>query len=285
MESSIKLYRKPELRNPSLIAAWSGMGAVALIAVNYLKQALGAEALGEILPHEFFSPEGVLVQDSVIQVPDPPESKFYYWDSEAGRDLLIFLGGAQPQRAYELGNLVLDVAEGFGVKRVYTSAAFPLWVRPAREPNVWGAVTRAELMPSLRRHGVLPMREGSISGLNGLLLGAAKQRGIEGICLLGEMPIYATQTANPKAAQAVLEVLTGMLGIRIDLGELAAWAEQVEPEMEQLYAALPDQAKALIEQLESSIAAFTSPELEVDDELFDEIERFLREQRGRGKGL
>ena len=80
----------------------------------------------------------------------------------------------------------------------------------------------------------MPMTEGSIGGLNGLLLGVARQRGMEGVCLLGEMPIYATRIANPKASQAVLEVLTRMLGIVIDLEDLTDMAEQVEPNAEGL---------------------------------------------------
>jgi hypothetical protein len=61
--------------------------------------------------------------------------------------------------------------------------------------------------------------------LNGLLLGVAKERKIEGICLLGEVPVYATRVPNPMAALAVLKVLTKMLDIEIDMAELAQQAE------------------------------------------------------------
>jgi proteasome assembly chaperone (PAC2) family protein len=110
---------------------------------------------------------------------------------------------------------------------------------------------------------------------------------MEGVCLLGEMPIYATRIANPKAAQAVLEVLTRMLGIVIDLEDLTDMAEQVEPNMEQLYGFLSEEAKEAIARFEDLTAGFRSPPLEMraDQELFDEIERFLREQRDKGEEL
>jgi proteasome assembly chaperone (PAC2) family protein len=152
----------------------------------------------------------------------------------------------------------------------------------------------------LKAYGVMLMGEGTIGGLNGLLLGVARQRGIEGVCLLGEMPIYATRIANPKAAQAVLEVLTKMLGIEMDLEDLTAMAEQMEPNMEQLYGFLSEEAKEAIARFEDLTANLRSPlrwdpstslrtssgqALEADQELFDEIERFLREQRDKGEEL
>lgn len=59
----------------------------------------------------------------------------------------------------------------------------------------------------------------------------AKERDIEGVCLLGEVPAYAIQIANPGASYAVLEVLTRMLGIDIELTELSDMAEQSKEEM------------------------------------------------------
>jgi uncharacterized protein (TIGR00162 family) len=279
-----KFFKKPQLKSPCLIAAWSGMGGVALIAANYLRQKLQAEECGEILPHNFFSPAEVLIKDHVIQSPKFPENRFYFWDKGDKHDLLMFIGNDQPQQAWEFAHRVLDVAEEFRVRRIYTSAAFPLWMHYSREPRVWGTATSTQLVKYLKAYGVMPMGEGSIGGLNGLLLGVARQRGMEGVCLLGEMPIYATRIANPRASQAVLEVLTKMLGIVIDLEDLAAMAEQMEPNMEQLYEFLSEEAKAAIARFEDLTADLGSP-LEADQELFDEIERFLREQRDRGEEL
>ncbi|MEE9365319.1 MAG: PAC2 family protein, partial [Dehalococcoidales bacterium] len=73
-----------------------------------------------------------------------------------------------------------------------------------------------------------------IAGLNGLLLGVAKEREIDGICLLGEVPVYATRIQNPMAALAVLEVMTTMLGVEVDLDELAQLAVETKQRMKQV---------------------------------------------------
>ena len=62
----------------------------------------------------------------------------------------------------------------------------------------------------------------------------AKEREMEAICLLGEVPSYATQIANPKASLAVLKVLNSMLGITIDLNELSDLAKEVDEEMSRI---------------------------------------------------
>ncbi|NIO70699.1 MAG: hypothetical protein GTN71_17120 [Anaerolineae bacterium] len=69
-------------------------------------------------------------------------------------------------------------------------------------------------------------------------------------------------------------------------------AEQMEPNMEQLYGFLSEEAKEAIARFEDLTANLGSPlrwdsgqALEADQELFDEIERFLREQRDKGEEL
>jgi hypothetical protein len=267
-----------------MVAAWPGMGGVAIIAANYLRQQLGAEEFGEIDPYHFFSPAQVLIEDRLIQVPELPESKFYSWDRGHEHSLVIFTGSSQPERGYEFAHRVLDVAEEFQVIRIYTFAAFPLFIHHSRQPGVWGTATDAELVEYLKDYGVQLMEHGSIGGLNGLLLGVAKERGIEGVCLLGEIPVYATQIANPRASRAVLEVLIEMLDIELNLDELTAWAERFEPEMDKLYNALPEDMRETVDRFESMTTHLRPAETETDRDLIEEIEDFLEEQRRKGKG-
>jgi len=260
------------------------MGGVAIIAANFLRQQLGAEEFAEIDPYHFFSPAQVLIEDGLIQVPELPQSKFYSWDRGYEHSLVIFTGSSQPERGYEFAHRVLDVAEEFQVIRIYTFAAFPLFIHHSRQPGVWGTATDAELIEYLRGYGVQLMEQGSIGGLNGLLLGVARERGIEGICLLGEIPVYATQIANPKASRAVLEVLIEMLDIEINLDELTAWAERFEPEMDKLYNALPEDMREAVDRFESMTTHLRPTETETERDLIEEIEDFLEEQRKKGKG-
>jgi predicted ATP-grasp superfamily ATP-dependent carboligase len=131
----------------------------------------------------------------------------------------------------------------------------------------------------MEARGVRIMDQGTIGGLNGLLLAAGKARDLEGLCLLGEIPVYATQTINPKASAAVLAVLTQMLEVEISFNKLRLWAEDLTPQMDKLYRLLPDHVKEAIEKAE---AETPEEELVADEAFFDEIERFLQ-QRWRSR--
>ena len=235
MEKKVKIRRTPKLVNPTLIAAWPGVGNVALIAVTYLKDKLKAKPLGELDPQGFFDLGGVFIKDNLIELPEFPHSAFYYWKSRGQKnDLLIFLSEAQPPiGAYEYVCKVLDIADSFKTKRVYTLAAAITEHHPD-EPRVLGAATSPELLDELKRHNVVPAGDFYVAGLNGLLLGAAKERDMEGICLLGETVKYAAKLANPRSSQAVLEVLTKLLQVNIDMAELKEFAEGTEKQLRQI---------------------------------------------------
>ncbi len=279
----VRLYARPELRRPYMVAAWSGMGAVALLSAHLLCQELNADLLGEIDPQAFFSPSQVLVQEGLVQAPLFPESKFYFWDKGPEHDLIILIGAEQPANVHGMALSVLDVAQQFGVERIHTAAAMATFIHHAQDPRVWGTATHSGLLVEMQAHGVSVMEQGTISGLNGLLLAIARERGIQGLCLLGEIPVYATQMINPAASRAVLAVLARMLGVRIDTTRLDLWADRLAPQMDQLYDALPDQVKGAIEDY--AMAAPPSPAshraeqpLVADERFFEEIERFLKQR-------
>jgi proteasome assembly chaperone (PAC2) family protein len=237
MKDVIKLYKQPRPKNCVMLASWPGIGDVSLTAAKYLVEKLNAVEIGEIEPINFFEPMGITVRDNVVDSPRFPESKFYYWQSRSNREqsLVIFIGEEQPGvKGYELVNRVLDVAQRLKVTRVYSCAAAVTRIHHSEEMKVWGAATTSKLIDELSKHNVVLRGNLRIAGLNGLILGMAKERGMEGICLLGEVPAYATQIANPKASLAVLDILTKMLGIELDLTELGHLAEQVDKEMDRI---------------------------------------------------
>ncbi len=221
-----------------MLASWPGIGDVSLIVATYLLRKLDFKDLGEIEPPYFFDPIGVIARDNVVEAPQFPESKFYYWKNKGkGNDIILFIGEDQPfAKGYELAHCVLDVGERFQVKRVYTCAAALSQIHHTEQPRVWGVVTSPHMTQELEKYDLVQRRNLQISGLNGLLLGVAKEREIEGICLLGEVPMHATRIQNPVAALAVLQVLTRMLNIEIDVTELAQAAKETADRMKQIAA-------------------------------------------------
>jgi len=213
----IKFFKKPVFKEPVMIAAWPGMGLLAVISADYLRKKLDAELFAEL-----YSPKNsVFLRNGVIE-PAKVKHLFYYWNN-----LIICIGEAQPPTPLEVRMLaedVLNVAEEFGVKRIYTLAASPAFER--EELKVFGIVNKEELLKEVSRYVPIAKGEGDITGLNGVLLGVAKERNLDGICLLGQ--IRYMDVPQFRSARLVLEVLTKMLNIEIDFLELDKEAEKIE---------------------------------------------------------
>jgi hypothetical protein len=271
---AVKFYKEPELKNSTMFCGWPGIGNVGLIAIDTLRAALKAEQFGEIEPFDFFNPRKVVIEKGLLKDLEFPSSKFYF-QRVKNRDLIFFIGEQQPaeaatryaegQKAYQMANLVLDVAEKFDCQRVYTSGAAVTQIYHTLKSKVWAVPNSPSLINEIKTYeNTILMSQiegrngqGVITGLNGLLLGVAKKRGLQGICLMGEVPYYlqGAPWPYPKASKSVIEVFAKILGIEIDLSRLDELARRVEKSVEQfletLYSAeaVPPQVKDEIERL------------------------------------
>lgn len=245
------MYAWPKLNSPNLLAIWPGVGNVAVIIADYLLTRLNFKDLAEIRASQFFDPTGVLVENSIIEAPQFPQSRFYYRKNKGkSSDLILFVGDDQPAvKAYDLANCVLDVGLRFQVKRVYTCAAALTRIHHTEQPRVWGVATDEALVRELKKSNLMQKGNLQIAGLNGLILGVAKERNIEGMCLLGEVPSYASRMPNPMAALAVIKVLANILEVKLDTTDLAKIAEEAREKMKQ----------AVTEAMGQYIDYFTQP--------------------------
>jgi proteasome assembly chaperone (PAC2) family protein len=264
MKNIVKIYARPKLKNPVMLASWPGIGDVSMIVASYLLKKLAFKELGEIEPSYFFDAIGVVARDNIVEEPHFPQSRFYYWKNPGdGSDIILFIGEDQPiTKGYELANCVLDVALKFQVKRIYTCAAALSRIHHTEQPRVWGVVTSPHMSEELDKYDLVQRGNLQIAGLNGLLLGVAKEREIEGICLLGEVPMHATRIQNPVAALAVLQALAKMLDIKVDVGELTQIAKEAADRLKQVAA----------EAMGEYIDQFTQPIWEYGQEEYDDEE-------------
>lgn len=247
----VKIIARPKLTAPNMLAAWPGISNVAMIAATYMARKLEPKELAELRSPHFFDPIGVLVKNSVVEEPQFPQNRFYYWKNKPGKpDVILFIAEAQPAtKGYELANAVLDVALKYHVNRVYTCAAALTRIHHTEQPRVWGVGTNKTLAEELGRRGLAQNGNVQISGLNGLLMGVAKERGIDGVCLMGEVPAYTQRVQNPMASLAIVSVLKEMLEIDINTDELANYASAAKEQIKQVAA----------EAMEEYIDYFTEP--------------------------
>ena len=223
MQTQIRYYQEPQLKKPVMICGLPGIGSVAWLSVNHLQKELKTELFAEVFS-PMFSPKVWLTDDGLVKL---MKGDFHFWKNSAdGSDLLLFTANEQPyspEGQYELADIVLDLAQKFGVIRVITMGGMAT-DRFTEQPKVYVGATDVDLVKEIEGYGAVKLASGAITGTNGLIFGLAKPRKIPAICLLAETPGYLSLDAN--AAKSALQLSSKLLNISIDLTALDKQAKE-----------------------------------------------------------
>jgi uncharacterized protein len=214
-ETYIREFIEIHPNNPILIEGLPGLGLVGKIALRYLIKQLKAKKIAYLYSPHF--PYFVLVnkKGNVRLL----RGAFYYYQNPKGNDILLFTGDSQSQTIegqYEIADRMLDFSEKHGVKTIATIGGYRM--EPKEKPKVFIAATSQEVLNKALQGGATLSASGSpIVGTAGLILGLAKFKKIDALCLLGETRGYLP---DPQAAKSVLEVLTSTFNFDLDLAGL-----------------------------------------------------------------
>ena len=172
----------PELVKPIFVEGLPGFGNVGRIAAKYIIEFTHAKLFAEL--YSPFFPDFVIVNKNGIC--RPPRYEFYI-ASINSKHFIILTGDSQPSlndvvAHYELCGEILDFAEKHGCEFIVTMGGVPV-ANPERE--VYVAATSEKLATDYMKKGAVIYGKGRIMGATGLLLGLAKDHGLDGICLLG----------------------------------------------------------------------------------------------------
>lgn len=231
---AVSIAQQMKLNHPIFIAAWPGMGNVAITAISFLKEKLGATLLAEIAPAEYFAPTGAVIVDQILNAPEPASNQFFYYKCPSKKnDILFFISTSQPvpHMEYAFAKKILNFARGFDVEQLITFAATPSDMNYKDTPRVFAVPNHADLLQSMMEYNVHFLKEGHIAGMNGLLVSVAAEMGLRGMALLGEIPFFAAQIEFPKAAIEIVNVITKMIDVKIDLVDLELYASKKEKEI------------------------------------------------------
>lgn len=235
----MKLFEEVQFSShPVVLAAWPGMGNVGLITVDYLRKKLDARLFAEFDMSPFFIPDSIVVKNGIAQFPDIPTSVFYYTKNP---DIIIFESDAQVggRDGIAIIKMFLDVIARFNVARIFTFAAFAQPMSYRDPSQVLVTCNGDSLLHKIADNGVIPMPDGFIAGLNGLLLGVAASRRIEAGCMLGTIPSYAMNFAYPKASLELIKTIARIQNFTIDTTDL----EENAGEMDQQLAMIEDRIR------------------------------------------
>ncbi len=218
-----------KMKSPILVEGLPGIGLVGKLAADHMIKELKAEKVGELISPHF--PHQVLMQkNGVLRM---LKNKFYLVKGKK-HDILILVGDVQAvtsEAQYEVTGKILDYFERHGGNLIYTLGGYGTGKAPTA-PQVFGSATHKDIIPAHEKAGlVFGKSHGSIIGAAGLLLGLGKLRKMKGVCIMGETH---GGYVDAKSAQSVLEVLSKLLEVKIDISKLDQRAKESEQFMKKM---------------------------------------------------
>ncbi len=275
---------RPEVDRPVMVCAfagWNDGGEAATTALRYLRDRSAGRRFASIDPEEFYDFQVnrpmVRLEPGLTRRLEWPRNDFFL--ARAGeRDLVLFLGVEPNVRWRTYAQEILRVATDLRVELLVTLGAFLADV-PHTQP---APVSASSTDPAwLARPGVEPARYEGPTGIVGVLHDAAPAVGLPSLSLWAAAPHYLPTGPNPRVALALLGALRDIVGLEVDLRDMARMAEGWRRRVDEEVAEDPSLAE-YVRQLEREGTGEPSP-MPTGEELVEELERFLRDQ-GRDQG-
>jgi uncharacterized protein (TIGR00162 family) len=202
----------PVLEKPVFVQGLPGFGNVGKIAAHLLIKFCGAKPFAELYSPSF--PDYVSVNSSGIC--RLPRYEFYAAPMEKN-DFIIMTGDTQPSfddviAHYALCGEILDFVEKQGCSFIVTIGGAPI---TEEKTQVYVAATSPRLALEFMEKGAVIYSKGRVVGATGLVLGLAKERNLEGVCLLGATTGFR---ADRGAGFSVFKFLMKALGNEVKEG-------------------------------------------------------------------
>lgn len=276
------VLRTPDLIDPVLVVhfdGWIDAGMSAGQAVRHLVETTGAEPLVQfdteyLLDHRARRPIMHIV-DGVNAGVDWPTIEITTGRDTNDRDLLI-LSGAEPDHNWRtFVDAVVELAEGFGVRRVVALGAYPAAVPHTRPSRLTITSPTVDLARSNEPRATLDVP----AGMAAVLEQAFDAAGIESMTMWAQVPHYIPAGPYPAASQALIEGLGETAHVSVGVGALGELALATRNRLDQLVSD-EDSHQQMIGELERQHDQFAhdGETLPTSDELAEEVENFLRSQ-------
>ena len=270
---------RPELNDPVAIVAfrgWGDAGSSSSLTVDYLIDELAGFRTAWIDPDDFFDFQvrrpNVEIDERGTRRIEWPEISIHVLTAPGfARDLVVFSGDEPHSRWKAFGRAVRDVLETLGVRDVVTLGAFIGQVPHTLPVPVIGVTDDPAL---LEEHQLFPSEYEGPTGVVGVLNRLLADAGMSVMSMWAAVPHYLSNQDYPPGAAALLDKVTDVLGIGLDMSSLVSEAADFRAQVDQ--AVQDSDLEEYVEELEAE--SLTGDEgVDPGERLVEEIEKFLNE--------
>ncbi|MGH2700371.1 MAG: PAC2 family protein [Actinomycetota bacterium] len=288
MDQKITHHAEVELRRPILIAAfrgWNDAGDAASFAASHLGRVWSATEFASIDPEEFYDFQAVRPQvelvDGLTRKVTWPSNEFMAAElSSAAQDVIVLVGTEPNLRWRTFSNLIVEVAKAHEVGLVLTLGALLADVPHSRPVPITGTAVDPEL---IKRLSLQRSRYEGPTGIVGVLHEAFAKADIDSASLWAAVPHYLAVSPNPKAALALVERATRLVGAAAEIDDLQRASMVYEERVTEMVAGdedVQDYVKMLEDRSDEQqdLEEMDPSQMPSGDDIAAELERFLRDK-------
>ena len=283
----LSLDHQPDRKLTTLLIAFSGWADAAegaTGAVKFLKRKLKAQKFAEFDPEEFYDftqtrPTTTRTRDGKRHIHWPANEFFHLTNPDTGAGLMIFMG-VEPNlrwRTYSQG--IARLAHEQGVETVIHIGALLDAVPHTRPVKLSGTATRPDLSEFLEGREIRSSNYQGPTGISSSVMDACVKQGLGYSSIWGHTPHYLQAAPNYRVAYSLLQPLTRLLRLPLDLEELRGAAAKFDEEVARAVQA-DEQIGSYVAKLEGQYDERDAANSSLDpEELLRDVERFLRGER------
>ena len=283
----LSVDHQPDRKLTTLLIAFSGWADAAegaTSAVKFLRRKLKAQKFAEFDPEEFYDftqtrPTTTRTRDGKRHIHWPANEFFHLDNPDTGAGLMIFMG-VEPNlrwRTYSQG--IARLAHEQGVETVIHIGALLDAVPHTRPVKLSGTATRPDLSEFLEGREIRSSNYQGPTGISSSVMDACVKQGLGYSSIWGHTPHYLQAAPNYRVAYSLLQPLTRLLRLPLDLEELRGAASKFDDEVARAVQA-DEQIGSYVAKLEGQYDEKAAESNSLDpEELLRDVERFLRGER------
>jgi len=274
----------PTLTSPTLLLGFSGWmdgGEVSTGSIRYIAETLRAEKFAEIEPDGFYiqSFPGSMglaalfrphtrISNGLITSLEMSDNHFFYHKQS---DLILFLGKEPNLNWRDFAECIFSLCARCGVKTIYFIGSVAGLVPHTREPTIFVSVSGKKLKQTFQQYGLHFTDYQGPASIVTYLTAQAPKRQMDMAAFVATVPAYV-QGKNPRCVEAVTRLLTGILGLQIEIDKLRRVSDEFERKLTDIVQRQPELAEK-VRQLEENY------DKQVFDQEMGDLKQWLQ-QRG-----
>ena len=272
-------------------AGWPDAAEAATRAIRYMVRKLPAKKFAEIEPEDYYDftvnrPHIRVNRQKQRKIKWPTNEFYSYVPKETPENGLLLYVGTEPNLKWKtFSKAILNLADTVGVETIISLGSLLDAVPHTREVRISGRASNKELNEKARWLGIQNSGYQGPTGIHSAFAELCIQSDIPHANIWSHCPHYVQTSPNPIASYALLQRLTSLMNVQLDMKELELAGQAFQTEVTKAITEQPD-VKSYVSKLETQYDQLKvdTEEMPTGSDMVYEIEEFLKRQSGGHEG-